>query len=838
MKQTHPSTSRLARLCKQAAAGFVLALGLLAPETGRAAFGLTSDATYYTVDTDAGLVFKVRRVDYGSNTQSPGDLASLVYNGVEYQNASRGTQINSGFDWLYKNISAVTVDAETIGSDFVKITVQGGDLTHYYLARRGYPHIYMATTFASEPNVHGLVRYIVRIPSALLPNGPVPSDIRDNTGAIESGDVFGLADGTTRSKHYSNMRLKDWSYIGASGPGVGVWMIRDNQEGGSGGPFYRSLLNQCGSDQEITYIVNYGEVQTEAFRPNILNHYTLVFTNGAVPSEDPDVSWFSGMNLLNYVGPAGRGAVAGSAILGRDPSFEYTVGFANATAQYWAAAAAGDGSFLCPEMLPGTYTMSVYKNELVVTTGSVTVSAGSTTPVGVVTVTNDPGSKTSLWRIGEWDGTPTELLNGDKLTTMHPSDVRMAPWVQPAYVIGSSTPAANFPAYQWKGVNNPITIKFNLTAEQIAAYTLRAGLTVAYNGGRPMLAVNAWTSSIPAAPSQPKTRSLTVGTYRGNNVTYTYNVPATAFVVGENTLTLTVVSGTAGTGFLSPGCAYDAVDLSIQPPTLANVSATGSFGQAFSYQISATNLPTTFNAVGLPAGLSIDGASGLISGTPAAVGTFPVAISAANANGSASATLTLTINDVTAPVLSLPADLAVEATGPDGAAVTYAATAQDDVDGAVAVALSPASGSQFPLGTSTVSASATDAAGNTATGSFTVTVSDTTAPTIRSLSASETVLWPANHKMRSIRLTADVTDAVGVVSTRILSVASNEPVNGTGDGNTSPDWQITGDLSVDLRAERSGNGVGRVYTVTVEARDAADNSSTKDIIISVPHGQP
>src|SRR6185503_5596803 len=183
--------------------------------------------------------------------------------------------------------------------------------------------------------------------STLLPNGPAPSDIRNNTGAIESADIFGMADGTTRSKHYSNMRLKDWSYIGATGSNVGLWIVRSNHEGDSGGPFYRSLLNQCGSDQEITYILNYGEAQTEAFRTNILNGpYTLVFTTGASPSA-LDTSWVSGMGLVGFVGPAGRGAVRGTGIAGRDTSQRYTVGFANGTAQYWCDAVESNGAFLC-----------------------------------------------------------------------------------------------------------------------------------------------------------------------------------------------------------------------------------------------------------------------------------------------------------------------------------------------------------------------------------------------------------------------------------------------------------------------------------------------------------
>ena len=169
--------------------------------TAADSFGLTEDANFYTVDTGAGLVFKIRRTDNGVSTQSAGDIASMVYNGVQYQDQSRGSQLNSGFDFLYTGVSAVSVNATTVGADTIKITVQAGDLTHYYLARRGQPNIYMGTYFTTEPSTLGLARFIVRVPIAVLPNGPVPSDIRNNTGAIESGDVFGMANGETRSKH-------------------------------------------------------------------------------------------------------------------------------------------------------------------------------------------------------------------------------------------------------------------------------------------------------------------------------------------------------------------------------------------------------------------------------------------------------------------------------------------------------------------------------------------------------------------------------------------------------------------------------------------------------------
>jgi rhamnogalacturonan endolyase len=524
-------------------------------------FGLTQDANFYTIDTGAGLVFKVRRLDNGVSTQSAGDIASMVYNGVEYQDQSRGTQVNSGFDYLYSGVSAVDVSAVTVGADVIKVTVKAGNLTHYYIARRGDAKIYMGTYFTSEPDTLNLARFIVRVPIARLPNGPAPSDLRGNTGAIEASDVFGMPNGETRSKHYSNMRLKDWQYIGATGTNVGLWIVRDNNEGNSGGPFYRSLLNQgTSTDQEITYIINYGEGQTEPLRTKILNTYTMVFNDGSAPSA-VDTSWLGTLGLTGWVGPEARGTVSGAGITGRDPRFAYTVGFSNATAQYWVAADTTDGHFASTGMIPGTYTMKVYKNELAVDTRTVTVNAGASTSAGTIAVTGDPGAAAALWRIGDWDGSPAEFINGGKVTTMHPSDVRMASWTPGDYVVGTSTPATGFPAYQWKDVNGALTVRFNLRQSQIVPLRLRVGITTAFAGGRPKAQVNGWVSANPSPSTQPSSRTLTVGTYRGNNTMYTFDIPASELVVGQNVLTLTAISGTTGTRFLSPGYSYDAIDL-------------------------------------------------------------------------------------------------------------------------------------------------------------------------------------------------------------------------------------------------------------------------------------
>jgi hypothetical protein len=75
----------------------------------------------------------------------------------------------------------------------------------------------------------------------------------------------------------------------------------------------------------------------------------------------------------------------------------------------------------------------------------------------------------------------------------------------------------------------------------------------------------------------------------------------------------------------------------------------------------------------------------------------------------------------------------------------------------------------------------------------------------------------------------------GVSSCHITSITSSEPVEGTGDGDMAPDWEITGNLTANLRAERAGSGPGRTYTLTVACTDSSGNTSTRSTIVTVPH---
>jgi HYR domain len=170
-------------------------------------------------------------------------------------------------------------------------------------------------------------------------------------------------------------------------------------------------------------------------------------------------------------------------------------------------------------------------------------------------------------------------------------------------------------------------------------------------------------------------------------------------------------------------------------------------------------------------------------------------------------------------------------------AVTYTASATDLVDGSVAVTCTPPSGSTFAAGTTTVSCSASDSRGNNAAGSFTVTVedapppTDTEAPTITSLSASPDEITPPNGKLVPVTISAAVHDNVDASPfVGVYDVTCNETI--TGD-----DWNVVSPLTVELRADRSPQGSGRVYTIWVEAIDAAGNRSISSVNVIVPHDQ-
>jgi hypothetical protein len=113
-----------------------------------------------------------------------------------------------------------------------------------------------------------------------------------------------------------------------------------------------------------------------------------------------------------------------------------------------------------------------------------------------------------------------------------------------------------------------------------------------------------------------------------------------------------------------------------------------------------------------------------------------------------------------------------------------------------------------------------------------------TATCIDHVTASPNVLWPPNHKMVPVTVTVATSNRCQAPpSCQVSAVSSNEPINGLGDGDTAPDWQITGPLKVNLRAERAGQGQGRVYKITASCTEAGGLNSTQTTTVTVPHDQ-
>jgi hypothetical protein len=188
-------------------------------------------------------------------------------------------------------------------------------------------------------------------------------------------------------------------------------------------------------------------------------------------------------------------------------------------------------------------------------------------------------------------------------------------------------------------------------------------------------------------------------------------------------------------------------------------------------------------------------------------------------------------------ILTCPSDIIVNNDeGVCGAVVTYT---EPSGEACGTVTCDHPSGSSFPVGTTVVTCTST--AGPSC--SFNVTVNDAEAPVITT--GGPVVLWPPNHQYTTLNvsdLVTSVTDncdsSIGVDDVVITSVSSDEPENSNGDGNTTNDIVIAGDCkSVQLRAERIGNGNGRVYVITLKVTDTDGNTTTKTITVTVPHSQ-
>jgi hypothetical protein len=201
------------------------------------------------------------------------------------------------------------------------------------------------------------------------------------------------------------------------------------------------------------------------------------------------------------------------------------------------------------------------------------------------------------------------------------------------------------------------------------------------------------------------------------------------------------------------------------------------------------------------------------SGTAFAVGTTSVIATATDASGnSASDSFNVIVQDNEDPVVTPPSDISVNVdAGTSGAVATFTASATDNVPG-VTLSYVPVSGSTFAVGTTSVTATATDVAGNTASASFTVTVADNEAPVITA-PATASAATTAGQPTGVVSFSATATD---VVDGSISPTFTSSPTAGLSPGSAFP--------------------IGTTI-VSVRAQDEAGNVATQNVIVTVTDGE-
>jgi hypothetical protein len=247
-----------------------------------------------------------------------------------------------------------------------------------------------------------------------------------------------------------------------------------------------------------------------------------------------------------------------------------------------------------------------------------------------------------------------------------------------------------------------------------------------------------------------------------------------------------------------------------------------------------------------------------LNAIPLGLGAHTLTLEAYDGQATSSNSMTLTINnsaphaapggsgvyEINTPII-LPGDASdfdgdlLHYEWTDGANVFCSGNIQS-IAGGTSVLLSDCVVSNLSLGTHIISLQVSDGFNLPDTKNVTVQIVDNSAPKLKPV-ANKYILWPPNHRMVDIAIAANASDNSGCPVTLNATVKSNEPEFGLGSGDIGPDWtqpvidQNTGMIYLQLRAERSGRGKGRVYTITISATDCSGNISTAKVKIRVPH---
>jgi regulation of enolase protein 1 (concanavalin A-like superfamily) len=369
--------------------------------------------------------------------------------------------------------------------------------------------------------------------------------------------------------------------------------------------------------------------------------------------------------------------------------------------------------------------------------GSVGIAGDASYAAGLFTVT---GSGSDIWTGGDAFHFVYQSLNGD------------------GTIVARVASLANTSGWAKVGVMIRESLNANATFA-LMALTPTNGAVLQYRS-----ATDGGCYSDPASGAAPAWVKLVRA---GNTFTGYVSTDGTNWTsAGSTTITMAAnvsvgLAVTAHDNAVLNTSTFDNVTVMIggAPPAAPVISsattATGQVGLAFSYQITASNTPTSYSATPLPAGLAVNTGTGVITGTPTATGITSVSLGATNAGGTGTTTLTVTVNPAT-PVISS----ATTASGAVNQAFTYQITASNSPTSYNATGL-PAgltvntgtgaiTGTPTATGTPSITLSATNAGG---TGTATLTVTITALPTPPVINSATTASGAANQAF-SYQITA------------------------------------------------------------------------------------
>ena len=368
-------------------------------------------------------------------------------------------------------------------------------------------------------------------------------------------------------------------------------------------------------------------------------------------------------------------------------------------------------------------------------------------------------------------------------------------------------------------------------------------------------------ASVTATPSSTTTYTVTGTSAAGCtsistqtvNILANYNIVASAGANGSISPngTTAVCSGTNQAYTITPNGGYHILDVLVDGVSNAGAIGSGAFtftNVTATHTISVTFAPNcTIPVITPPSNITVSNSAGMCgaivnytatitgsptptvtysqnSGTTFSIGTTTVTITASNTCGTVTSTFTVTVNDTEVPVINTHANITQSNdAGMCSAVVTFTAPTATDNCSVSSVVCTPASGSTFAAGTTTVNCVATDSHGNTASTSFTVTVNDTEAPVISGNSATansgDDATGDCAFTSGSVGANVGSYTITGDNCSSSFTVQENFFFNGNPDGTAT--WTLGAGTWFPVHTYQVG-----VTTVNVTVTDAAGNTST------------